>query len=156
MTMNSRKGSTLIEVVVASSILSVVCLTFLGVFSVLSHFHQKNMYSIKGGLLSEEGVEALRLMKSEDWNVLASVPAGEARYFALGTSTWSATSTPEIVDGAFYRTFRIYAVSRDESDDIVASGGTVDPNTLLVESSVSWNWRGATTTTAYKAYFTNI
>jgi hypothetical protein len=75
---------------------------------------------------------------------------------ALATSSWSATTTPEVVDGLFYRQFKLSSVSRDSSDDIVVVGGTVDVNTFLVESSVAWNARGATSTITYKTYVTNI
>jgi len=66
------------------------------------------------------------------------------------------TTTPEIVDGVFWRTVRVYEVMRDMNDDIVSSGGTIDPDTLLLRSDVSWDWRGATSTTGYSAYITNI
>lgn len=154
--MKFKNGSALVEVLVSASILSIVTFSFLGVFTVLSRFHQKDMYSIKGGLLAEEGIEALRLMKSGGWNVLSSIPLSTDRYFALGTSTWSATTTPEVLDGIFYRKFKIYSVNRDVNEDITPSGGTLDSNTLFLESDVSWSWRGSTTTTTYKAYMTNI
>jgi hypothetical protein len=154
--MKFKKGSTIVEVIVAASILAVVSLAFLGAFSVLARFHQKDMDSIKGGLLAEEGLEAARLIKSGGWSVLSGIPSATTRYFALGTSTWGVTTTPEIIDGSFYRSFRVNQVSRDSSDDIVTSGGTVDPDTILLESTVSWNWRGATTSVTYKTYVTNI
>ena len=154
--MKFKKGSALVEVLVAASILSAVSLAFLGAFSVLVRFHERDTFSVKGSLLAEEGLEALRLIKSSGWSALSSIPTGQARYFALGTSTWGVTTTPEVIDGMFYRSFKIYSVSRNTDDDIVSSGGTVDSNTLLTESSVSWNWRNATTTVTYKTYVTNI
>lgn len=151
-----QKGSTLTEVVVVSAILAVVSLAFLGTFSLLSRFHEKDMLTIKGELLAEEGVEALRLIKSGGWNTLSGLPMGSTRYLNLTPSSWSITTTPEVIDGIFYRSFIPYAVSRNASDDIVTAGGTTDPNTLLVSVSVSWNWRGATSTANYQSYMTNI
>lgn len=151
-----ERGSTLTEVVVVAAILSVVSLAFLGTFSLLSRFHEKDMLTIKGELLAEEGVEALRLIKSGSWNTLSSLPMGSARYLSLAPSSWNITTTPEIIDGVFYRSFIPYAVLHNSSDDIVASGGTVDPNTILFSVSVSWNWRGATSTANYQSYMTNI
>lgn len=150
------KGSVMVEVVVVSAIISVVSLAFLGTLATLSRFHQKDMLSIKGGLLAEEGLEAVRYIKGGGWTALSSLPLNTSRYLALATSSWSATTTPEIVDGLFYRSFRLSAVYRDGSDDIVSSGGTLDPNTLFAESVVSWRWRNATSTTSYKTYVTNI
>jgi len=150
------KGSVIIEVIVASAIISLVSLAFLGTLATLSQFHQKDMYSIKGGLLAEEGLEAARYVKGSGWSNLSIIPTDTTRYFALATSSWGVTTTPEIVDGVFYRSFKLYQVARNISDDIVSSGGTVDSNTFLVESIVSWMWRGATSTTSYKTYVTNI
>lgn len=150
------KGSVIIEVVVASAIISLVSLAFLGTLTTLSIFHQKDMLAIKGGLLAEEGLEAVRFVKGSGWSNLSSLPFNTPRYFALGTSSWSATTTPEIIDGLFYRSFKLYQVYRDSNDDIVSSGGTVDNNTFFVESSVSWRVRNATSTITYKTYVTNI
>ncbi len=154
--MQSRnRGGALIEVVVAAAVLSVVSLSFLGAFSMLSRAHQRDTLAIKGSLLAEEGVEALRFVKAAGWSGL-SAAVGQTRYLSLGSSSWSLSTTPEVIDGAFYRTVTVSAVRRDASDDIVASGGTVDANALLLKSTVSWNWRGATSTVSYTSYVTNI
>ncbi|MEN9621804.1 MAG: hypothetical protein RLZZ67_238 [Candidatus Parcubacteria bacterium] len=150
------KGSVIIEVVVASAIISLVSLAFLGTLSTLAVFHQKDMLSIKGGLLAEEGLEAVRFVKGSGWSNLSSLPLNTPRYFTLATSSWSVTTTPEIIDGLFYRSFKLNQVSRDGNDDIVPSGGTIDSNTFFAEASVSWRVRNATTTITYKTYVTNI
>lgn len=150
------KGSVIVEVVVASAIISAVSLAFLGTLATLSRFHQKDMLSIKGGLLAEEGLEAVRYIKGSGWTNLSSLPLDTPQYLALATSSWGATTTAEVVDGIFYRSFKLSAVYRDASDDIVSSGGTLDADTLFAESSVSWAWRNATSTVTYKTYVTNI
>ncbi len=151
-----KRGSTLTEVVIVTAILSVVSLSFLGTFAALSRFHEKDMLVIKGELLAEEGMEAVRLIKSGGWNILSNLASGSINYLTLAPLSWSVTSTPEKIDGIFYRSFRVYSVSRDVSDDIVTSGGTVDPKTLRISVSVDWNWRGATSTANYQSIMTNI
>lgn len=149
-------GSTLIEVVVVAAVLALVSMAFLGTFSALSRFHRKDMFAIKGELLAEEGIEAIRLIKSDSWNTLASIPPGAERFLSLSPFSWSVTTTPEVVDGVFYRSIRVFGVSRDTNDDIVSSGGTTDPDTLRLRSSVSWKEHGATSTASYESYMTNI
>ena len=151
-----QKGNTIVEVVVGAAILSVVALAFLGAMATLSRFHERDMLSIKGSLLAEEGIEALRYIKGTGWNNLSSVPAGQTRYLSVSPGVWSITNNPEIIDSVFYRSFKISQVQRSATDDIVSSGGAVDPNTLLLDVWVSWNSRGSTSTTDYKAYITNI
>jgi type II secretory pathway pseudopilin PulG len=152
----TRTGSTLLEVLVVAGILSAICLSFVGTFITVSRFHEKNMLAIKAELIAEEGLEALRLIKSGGWAELSSLTPGQTYYFHLATSSWSVTTTPEVIDGDFYRSFIPYSVSRDVSDNITESGGTVDPNTLLFDVWVNWRWRGATTTANYKTYMTNL
>ncbi len=152
----AHKGSTLLEVLVVAGILSAICLSFIGTFVTVSRFHEKNMLAIKAELIAEEGLEALRLIKGNDWAGLSALTSGSTYYFHLATSSWSVTSTPEVIDGEFYRSFRSYDVYRDASDNIVTSGGTIDPGTLLFEVSVHWPWRGATTTASYRTYMTNL
>ena len=150
------RGNSLVEVVVCASILSLVSLSFLGTLSVLSKLHERDSLYIKGTLLAEEGLEAVRFIKGAGWNSLSTVPTGEPQYLALSPSSWSLTTEPEIVDGLFYRSLVFTPVERNGADDIVASGGVIDPNTLLAQASVAWNWRGATTTVAYQTYVKNI
>ncbi len=149
-------GNSLVEVVIGAAILSAVSLAFLGTLSVVSSFHQKDMLSIKGSLLAEEGLEALRWIKAGGWSSLSSLPTGQSRYLAVAPTSWGVTTTPEVVDGIFYRSFRLSQVQRGAGDSIVASGGVVDPNTLLADVSVSWRWHNATTTITYKDYVTSI
>lgn len=145
----------LIEVVVGAAILATVALAFFGSTSALGTLHERNMLYIKGDLLAEEGIEAMRLVKDSGWNNLASLPSGTPRYLLLGSAGWSITTTPEIVDGLFYRTVKVYQVFRDASANISVTG-TPDPNTILLESNVAWSYHTATSTVTYKAYVTNM
>lgn len=153
---NVQKGSGLIEIVIAGAILSAVSLSFFGTLALLSRFHQKDMLTIKGQLLAEEGLEVIRLVKGAGWNTLSSIPMNESRYFALASSSWAITTTPEIIDGVFARSFQLLPVGRNVSDDIVSSGGTIDSNTLLAQVTVSWFWKDATTSVMYSTYVTNF
>lgn len=156
MRQNKKHGSTLIEIVVVTAILSLVSLSFLGTFTALSSFHEKNLRAIKASLLAEEGLEAVRLIKSANWNDLTIIPSGSIRYLALSPLSWNITTEPEIVDGIFYRSIQVFEVMRDINDDIVSSGGVIDPDTLRFESFVSWRARNATSTVSYEAYMTDI
>lgn len=156
MKIKRETGSTLIEVVVVVAILAAVSLAFLGALAAISGFHEKNTSAIKAELLAEEGMEALRFIKEGGWDSLASLSTGEDHYLTLSPSSWNLSPSPEVIDGRFLRSFRVYQVSRDASFDIVSNGGAIDPDTLLLEVKVDWNWKGATTTSSYQSYITNI
>lgn len=150
------------EIVVVTAILSSVTLAFLGTFTTVSKFHEKNMKAIKAGLLAEEGIEALRIIKSQDFNELTSLivpPAdfSDHKYLEVSTSTWGVTTTPEVIDGLYYRYFVLRSAFRDANSDLTSSaGGSIDPNTFYAEVYVEWLWRNATNTNVYNAFFTNI
>ena len=75
-------------------------------------------------------------------------------YLAFTGTSWQATLTPTYV-GMFDRRIRLAEVYRDAEDDIAASG-TLDPNTRLVSSTVSWLEHGATSTKVVSTYITNM
>ncbi|MDP7648317.1 MAG: hypothetical protein QGI82_01305, partial [Candidatus Pacebacteria bacterium] len=76
---------------------------------------------------------------------------------AFDGSNWEATTTSALIDNVFDRTITIVDVyRRDSDDDIIASTSpdskTLDPNTVQVTASVSWDGDEVNATT----YFTNI
>jgi hypothetical protein len=144
------------EIVVVSAILSVVSVAFLGTFATVSRFHEKNLRYIKAELIAEEGIEAIRLIKSGGFEKITALTPGGKYYFSLATSSWGVTTTPEVIDGMYYRSFTPYQVMRNASDDIVSTGGTIDPSTFRFQVRVDWNWRNATNTAIYESYMTNL
>jgi len=154
--LKNKKGSGLVEVIIVASIISVVSFVFIGSFITLSSFHERNTLHIKAHLLAEEGIEIVRLIKHGNWENIENLPVNQPYYLSFEPFTWNSTSTPEIIDGIFYRHFILRETQRDVLGTIVSSGGVVDSNTRLVESFVSWVWDEATTTASYKAYVTSF
>ncbi len=159
--MKKAKGSTLTEVVIVAGILSTVSLAFLGTFAVISKFHEKNLRAIKAGLLAEEGMEAVRIIKGRDFNTLSTLAQSgpsTPQYLEVSPSTWNTTTTPEVVDNLYYRYFVVSPAYRTVDSDPTQSsaGNTLDPNTVYVDVTVEWLWRNATTSNSYKAFMTNL
>jgi hypothetical protein len=144
------------EVIVTAAILAGVAAVFLGTLATISRFHQKDMLIIKGELLAEEGLEVLRFYKKDNWATLAAIPSGSTKYLTLTGSTWSMTDTPEMIDGVFSRSFQVFDVMRDGADNIVSTGGTIDPNIRLFRMTVDWMWRSDLVTSSYSTYMTTI
>ncbi len=159
--MKKAKGSTLTEVVIVAGILSSVSLAFLGTFSIISKFHEKNLRAIKAGLLAEEGMEAVRIIKGRDFSTfstLAQSGPSVPQYLEVSPVTWNTTTTPEVVDELYYRYFVISPAYRTIDSDPTESsvGTTLDPNTFYVDVHVEWRWRNSTTSNTYKAFMTNL
>jgi len=155
------KGTGLLEVIVAVAILGVALGSVVVTFSFYIRAALQNTEVIQATYLAEEGLEAVRIMRDTSWSSnVESLTLNTPYYLTYATSTmiWSANSTPEnnYVDGKFMRTLSLGEVRRDGNDDIVSSGGSVDAESRLVNVTVSWSQRGATTSRSLSMYLTNI
>ncbi|MDO8471237.1 MAG: prepilin-type N-terminal cleavage/methylation domain-containing protein [bacterium] len=155
---NFNSGLTLVEVLIATSII----LVFLLAFSSVHNLYLKTAFSngevIKATELAEESLEVVRFLRDSSWNTnIAPLSLGTDYYLVFEGGGWQVTTTEALVDGLFERVVTLSAVYRDASADIVSGGGgTLDPGTLLVVSSVSWSRGEATTTKSISTYITNI
>lgn len=151
------KGFTLVEVVVATSIILVFLLALFGVNNLYLKSAFLNTDSIKATFLAEEGLEAMRFLRNSSWedNILP-LSAGTNYNLIFLSNAWIVNSSSDYVDNLFERRAVLSDVYRDVLDDIVTSGGTLDPYTKMVTINVSWSTRGATTTKSISTYLSNI
>jgi type II secretory pathway pseudopilin PulG len=152
---SSSRGVSIVEALVSAAIAGALLVAIIQAFSGYEGAQARQESAVKAQLLAEEGIEALKLVRNTGWGNLSSIPPGATRYLYFSGTTWSVTTTPEIIDGIFYRSFSPASVSRDGSSNIVSSGGTNDPNTLLITTSVSWSSSIGTSTYSYADYFLN-
>ncbi len=118
------------------------------------------------GTVLEEAAEAVRTVRDSGWSAITGLSSSLSYYptFCASTNTWALldTSTSPAsgctgkTEGIFTRTITVASVSRDGSDNITASGGSVDSGTRLVTVTVSWQERGTTMTKNLSFYIMNI
>lgn len=150
-------GLTLVEVLIATSIILVFLVSLLGVHTLYLKTAFTNGNVVKGAYLVEESVEAVRFLRDSSWSANIAPLSLNVNYgLVFDAGTWQATTTNIRVDNIFERVMAFSAVYRDASGDIVSSGGTLDPDILLVISSVSWANGGVITTKSISTYITNI
>lgn len=125
-----NQGSLLVEVLVGAAIIGVVLVAMIFVTTTvlqsLTFVEERN----KALLLSEEGIEFLFYLRSESWSNVSSLTTGTEYYFDVTPTIINSTSTPELIDSMFARSFTIEPLYRDADDDIVSSttaGAVVDP-----------------------------
>jgi len=150
---SKQKGIVLVEVVVVVSILLIIItgLIFANIAYIKSASY--TLKSTKATFLAQEGVEAVKYLRSFGWDTLPSV--GVIQYLTFDTTAgWTATTSEEKI-GDFYRYFILENVNRDGNDDI-ASSGTLDPNTKKLTINVSWPGATGTTTREIQTYITNF
>ena len=141
---------SLIEVVIASAIVLLLSAVLVSAnFAYLRTFNT-SLKTIKAVYLVEEGIEAVNLIKNNDWNGLGNI--GTDSYLVWNGTTWLSTTSQSMVDQIYERKFMTEEVYRDSSDDIVLAGGTLDSNTRRLTVSVSWLDNSATTTKSISTY----
>lgn len=152
---DTQKGIVLIEVVIAAAILLIIStgLIFANIAYIKSSSY--TLASTKATFLAQEGVEAVKYIRSSGWEEFTTIPEDTPQYLSFTPSAWATTTPEEVIDGKFYRSFVVESVSRDANDDITTTG-TDDPNSKKVTVNVSWRATTGTTTHAVATYITNL
>lgn len=156
----AKRGFGLLEIVIATSLISGTLFSLAFVFLLANKLETRASNQVRANFLAEEGLEALRFLRDTSWSAnFASLNTGTTYYplFNSGGPSWSiTTSNPGFIDGLYARSFTVASVNRDASDNIVSSGGTLDPNTKEFRVSVSWQERGVYSTTTVSTYLSDI
>ncbi len=154
---NNKKGATLIEALIATSIIMAFLIALVSVHNTYLNSSFSDLFEVKATYLAEEGIEAVKGLRDASWtNNIVSQTNGTSYYLVFSNGAWALTTTPVLIDSKFSRTVTFSTVNRDSSSDIVISGGNPDPNTRKVTVVVSWPFGGATATRSIESYITNI
>lgn len=161
-------GFTLVEVLVACSIISVSMFALMETAQKgLSLSHQALRKS-QVNLLLEEGAEAVKSIRDDGWDTKIKDLNLETPYhlffntttkvWALDVSTTSlAGSIPSYpIDGVFDRTITFSSVGRDVDDDILVSGGTLDEGIKKVIVNITWSSSGVSNSKSLTFYLADI
>lgn len=147
-----KKSFSILEVILAAGIFAIVAT---GAVSAMLHIFSANRLGEEMTVATEfasEGIEASRSIKNQGFSNLTNT---------LGTgiiksgSVWTFSGTSNTLS-KYNRVISISDVNRDGSGNIVASGGTLDPLTKKIQSTVNWNFGGSRNETVNLiSYFTN-
>ena len=158
----NEKGFTLVEVLIACFIISVTTLALMSAASKGIELSSRALRQAQASMIAEEGVEAVKIIRDADWNTISSLSLDTDYYlsFYTGSNTWSLQTTPSTnpatpIDDRFTRTIVFSAVYRDSNDDI-ASSGTLDSGTKRVIVDTSWQSQGETISKSITFYVSDI
>ena len=152
------KGVGLVEILI---VLAVVGVGFLAIISFLI-FSRGVTFQVarntEAAALAEEAIEAVRGMRDEGWTAnIAPLTSGATYYPVVTADKWTlSTTNPGPLSNLYTRTVVVEDVGRDGNDDIVASGGTPDPNTKKVTATVSWTESTQSKQVVLTTYITNF
>ena len=137
-------GFTIMEVIIACSIITICMFTLMQTASMGIAMSHQSLSKLQAGLLLEEGSEAVKSIRDENWNNISGLSLNTPYYLNYNTTVpnaWSLGLTPSVIDSTFTRTVRIFAVNRDTNDNIVNSGGVLDPHSKKIIINVDWQTR---------------
>lgn len=146
---NKNKGFTLVEILIACAIISGCIFSLMTASSKGIQTSTEALRQTQSSFILEEGAEAVKSIRDSAWSNISGLTDGATYYLSFSTdaNVWSLSTTPTPpIDSIFTRTIVFSAVYRDSNDDI-ASSGTLDSRTKKVTVTVSWPVSDATTST---------
>jgi Tfp pilus assembly protein PilV len=153
-----RAGFSLIEIVAGIAMLTIFLVSINAYYRKVLEVSQDTTRHIQSSFLLEEGLEVLRSLRDQSWTThIASLTPGGTYYLYWDGSAWSATTTEQVVERWFTRSFVLEEVLRDGSDNIAAAG-VLDPGTRKVVVSVTWVRKSgaASSTDVAETYMTDL
>jgi len=153
----NKKGISVVEVVIASSIISIFMMTVSSVYSNFVQLSYDNVNKTQSVFLLDEGVEAVKTMSAYSWDQVGSSTPDTDYYLVWQDNRWQSTTTSGMIDDFFIRKFKVQDVYRDPSTlNIVYTGGVSDINSKIISMQVLWNYKGRATTKEISFYVFNI
>ncbi len=151
----TQKGISIIEVIVALSIIFVSFFSFLALAQYSLKFQDQSESKLEAINIAAETIEATRSVRNEDWNNFSSLSLDIPYYPVISSNKWTLSSTdPGSINGVYDRWVIIEKVYRDANDNI-SSSGTEDNQTKKITAFVEWNDRGQTKQINLVTYLTN-
>lgn len=154
-----QRGFSLVETLVAFAIFATTIVGLLYVATRSLGVGRVALIQTRAHYVLEEGYEALRHMRDSNWSNIANLTLDNEyslEFKPSATSTWMATTSDNLVDGLFDRSFVVSQAFRDGSNKLSSSGSN-EPDVRKIYLSVKYkNTSGATTTTSLTFYLANV
>lgn len=154
----NNSGFTIIEVLIASVIISLTSLALMSATTKGIELSEKSLKQTQANMLIEEGVEAIKTIRDNNWVTIENLSMETVYYLSFDTNnnTWSLGINPtNLIDEIFTRQIIFSNVYRDANDDI-ASSGTIDDGIKKVQVTVSWPYGTSIISKNIDFYLTNF
>lgn len=131
---NNQKGQSLIELIIAMALSTILIPTILASIVASREGRAQSGERLEASFLIEEATEAVLAVKKKDWQEIEN----NGTFHPVNNNNfWSLVSGEEDING-FKRKITISDVNRNSSGTIVDTGGTLDPSTKKIKIEVAW------------------
>jgi len=152
---HTQKGIGMIEVIVCLAIIATSFWAFLELAKYNLGVQEQTQIKMEAMTLAAETIEAVRSIRDEDWNNLASLSLETRYYPVISENKWTLTLTnPGSINGIYDRWVVLEKVYRNANDDISPSG-MEDIQTKKITALVEWIDHGQTEQINLTTYLTN-
>ncbi len=153
----NKKGFVLVEVVIATALISILALALVSVTQKSLQLSDRALKQAQAGYLLEEGAEAVKTIRDNDWSDISGLVIGTNYYLYYDTNTdlWSLSTTTNSIDNIFTRTIVLNSAYRDGNDDLAISG-TTDTGVREVAVNVSWSTSSGVVNKNLSFYVTDL
>lgn len=155
---NKLSGFTIIEVIIACTIISVTILTLTQAAAKGIELSLRSLNQTEASMLLEEGAEAVKTIRDTSWDNISGLTPETDYYltFDSGLGAWSLGMSPTpLVDSIFDRKVIISEVLRD-SDGNISEVGNIDPGTKKVTINVVWIDHGVSVSKNLVLYLADV
>ncbi len=144
---NKTRAFMTVEILVSAYIITLVILATLNIAQRSTYISRHTFYTAQGVFLAEEGAEAIRIMRDNNWTNISSKSNGVPYYFQFSGGTWVLTTNQayESINGV-KRKVIFHGVSRDGSTRDINTGSNCssgcDAGTRRVNINANWTENG--------------
>ena len=150
------RGISIIEIVVAAAIIATAVVGISGAWQLYIKVSNISAEYAQAANLTEEAGEALDIMRDMSWNSnISPLSLGTTYYLYWNGQSYTATTTPQIINSTYLRTIVLSSINRDANYNI-ASSGTLDPNTKLATITVTISGNASTTLAQLQTLIHNV
>jgi hypothetical protein len=149
---NFNRGQSVVEVIIALAIFVIIAgsavVTVIGSLSTSRLAEEETIATT----LTVEGLEAAESIRNNSWDQLSIGDHG----LDNSTGSWQFLGGSDLYDNKYNRVVNVSLASRDASGNVVDSGGSLDPDTKKITSTVNWNFTAArSNSVSMTTYLTN-
>jgi len=136
---NHQFGFSVVEIIIIVLILGLGFLTMMQFDKLALSKSRGQQNETQANYLASAGLEAVRQIRDRDWNIIQSITLNQDYQLVKNglPPAWQLTTGSETI-GQFQRAIQISGVNRDTNDNIVLTGGNIDPETKKITATVSW------------------
>ena len=145
----------MIEVMIVAFVIAGSLLVALAVSNRSMAVARQAAQSTQASFLLEEGVEAVRIMRDNDWDNIDALDSGTDYYMDYVSGDWTLIESPVAV-GPFTRVLDFEDVYRDASSGDIDPSGALDTTTRLVNIEVSWQNGSSSVSETLSFYISDI